>query len=231
MDREYAEYLLKKTKEDYNLIAEDFSNKRENIWEETEFLFDDYLSKGMKILDLGCGNGRYYPVFKAKKIDYSGIDNSEQLINIAKEKYPEAKFKLGDALNIPFSDNFFDRVYSIAVLHHIPSKELRIQSLKEIRKVLKNNGLLILTVWKFHELKEFYFLIKYTILKLIMKSKLDWNDVFEPWGRKAQRYYHWFSRKELEKLAMEAGFKVKKMGIVKNRKGNRKNIYLVVEKL
>jgi len=230
MEKEYAEYLLKKTKEDYNLIADDFSSKRENTWEETEFLFDSYLSKEMRVLDLGCGNGRYYPVFKTKKIDYSGIDNSERLISIAKEKYPEAKFQLGDAFNIPFSDNFFDMVYSIAVLHHIPSRELRIQALKEIGRVLKNNGLLILTVWKFHELKEFYFLIKYTILKLTMKSKLDWDDVFEPWGRKAQRYYHWFSQKELEKLAIEAGFKVKKIGIVKNQKGNRKNIYLVAEK-
>jgi len=165
MDLDYAKQLLEKTKNDYNLIAEDFSRTRESIWGEIRFLLDDYLVSGEKVLDLGCGNGRYFPVFKEKRVDYSGIDNSERLINLAKKKYSDGKFQLGDALNIPFPNNNFDRVYNIAVLHHIPSKELRILALKESKRVLKTGGLLILTVWHFHKLEARFLLFKYSILK------------------------------------------------------------------
>lgn len=230
MDKEYAEYLFKKTTDNYNLIAEDFSRTREGPWEEIKFLFDNYLMPREKILDLGCGNGRYYDLFKEKNIDYFGVDSSNSLIRIAKNKYPEAKFKVGDAFKLSFPDNFFDKIYSIAVLHHIPSRELRLQFLKEIRRVLKPGGLLVLTVWKFHQPKECYLLFKYTILKLIGKSKLDFKDIFEPWGKKIERYYRWFSKKELENLARKADCEIKKSGVVKNKKGNRRNIYLVAEK-
>lgn len=230
MNREYAEYLLNKTREDYNLIAEDFSRTREKPWEELKFLFDNYLIPGEKVLDLGCGNGRYFEFFKKRNIDYFGVDSSEKLIEIAKKRNPKARFQTADALNLPFPENYFDKVYSVAVLHQIPSDEFRLQFLKEVKRVLKLGGLLILTVWKFHQPKERYLLFKYTILKLIRKSKLDWKDIFEPWGKKTKRYYHWFSENELRNSVKEAGFKIEKIGIVKNKKGNRQNIYLIAEK-
>jgi len=200
MEKDYAEYLLKKTKEDYNLIAEDFSRTREEIWPEMRFLFDDYLMAGEKVLDLGCGNGRWFELFKEKKVDYVGVDFSEKLIEIAKKNYPQAKFQMTDVLNLPFPNNYFDKIYSIAVLHHIPSEEFRLKSLKEAKRVLKPEGLLILTVWRFHEPKELYLILKYTILKLIRRSKLDRKDIFEPWGKKIKRYYHCFSKRELINL-------------------------------
>jgi tRNA (uracil-5-)-methyltransferase TRM9 len=230
MDVDYAKYLLEKTRQDYNLIAEDFSSKRIKPWEETKFLFDNYLIPGDKILDLGCGNGRYYLFVKDRGVDYFGIDSSERLIQIAKENYPKGKFQVGNALNLPFPNNFFDKVYSIAVLHHIPSKELRFKALNDIKQVLKPGGLLILTVWKFHQLREYYLILKYTLLKLIGKSKLDWGDIFEPWGKKIKRYYHCFSKKELKNLVKKTGFKIKEIGAIKNTRGNRQNIYLIAEK-
>jgi ubiquinone/menaquinone biosynthesis C-methylase UbiE len=145
MDQKYAKYLLEKTREDYNLLAEDFSRTRSVVWEELKLL-GKYILPGDKILDLGCGNGRLLQILGEKNIEYFGVDNSEKLIKIAKEKYlhpPQVfgtqkfgrariNFQVADALNLPFSDNFFDKVYSIAVLHHIPSTEFRLQFLKEI---------------------------------------------------------------------------------------------------
>jgi ubiquinone/menaquinone biosynthesis C-methylase UbiE len=230
MKKDYAEYLLNKTKEDYNLIAEEFSRTRENIWPEIKFLFDEHVVKDDKVLDLGCGNGRYYSMLQNKEVLYTGVDNSEKLIELAKNKYPGVEFKTADALSLPSPDNYFDKIYSIAVLHHIPSKELRLQFLKEAKRVLKQKGLLILTLWKFHERGEIFLLIKYTILKILGKSKLDFKDILEPWGKKTERYYHWFSIKEARRLLEEAGFEVKKTGIAKNEKGNRRNIYIIAEK-
>ncbi len=231
MDKNYAAYLLTKSRQDYEIIAKEFSNTREEIWPETRFLFDEYLISGEKVLDLGCGNGRYFPIFKEKNVDYFGADSSEEIIQIAKEKFPEGRFQINEALGLPFPDNSFDKVYSIAVLHQIPSEEFRDQFLNEAKRVLKPGGLLVLTVWHFHRLKEYHLLFKYTILKLILKSKLDWRDLFEPWGKKTKRYYHWFSRRELASLVKKSGLKIKNIGIIKNKRGNRQNVYLVAEKM
>ena len=68
MDINYAEYLIRKTEKDYNLIAEDFSRTRQKVWEEINFLFDRYLKESDRVLDIGCGNARFYPLFKNRAI-------------------------------------------------------------------------------------------------------------------------------------------------------------------
>ena len=219
---------MNKTKADYNLISEEFSRTRWFVWEETKFLFNDYAKDRDKVLDIGCGNGRYFELLK--NTDYVGIDNSSKLIEEAKKKYPEANFLVADALDIPFGDNTFDKVYSIAVLHNIPSKELRLEFLNEANRVLKDKGVLILTVWKFHRFSDYLRLFKNSILKLVGKSKLDFKDFLEPWSDKTLRYFHWFSKKELEKMIEKAGFRVKEIGVIRNKKGNRRNIYIIAEK-
>ena len=177
---------------------------------------------------MGCGNGRYYQLLK--NTEYTGVDNSKKLIRIAQEKYPEARFQVADSLSLPFEENSFDKIYSIAVLHHIPSKKLRLQFLREAKRILKPKGKFILTVWKFHQKKERGLLIRYTILKIIGMSRLDFKDILEPWADKTKRYYHWFSEKELRGLARKAGLKIKESGIIKNSRGTRQNIYLIAEK-
>lgn len=230
MDKTYAQYLLKKIREDYNLIAGEFSSKREQPWPETKFLFDNYIKSGDMVLDLGCGNGRFFEFIKDSGAEYIGLDSSEKLIEIAKIKYSQAKFQTADALNLPFPDNYFDKVYSIAVLHHIPSKELRIQFLEEVKRVLKPGGLFIATVWKFHRPESLFLIFKFTIAKILGLSRLDFGDIFEPWGKKLQRYYHCFSKKELAHSVREAGFGVRKVGVIANERGNRRNIYIVAKK-
>jgi ubiquinone/menaquinone biosynthesis C-methylase UbiE len=230
MDKEYAEYLLVKTREDYNLIADDFSRTRDETWDEMFFLFENFLKPGDKVLDLGCGNGRWVKLFQTYNVDYVGIDSSLRLIEIAKKNYPNARFQVEESLNLSFPDNWFDKVYTIAVFHHIPSEEFKLKFLKEVKRVLKPGGILILTVWKFHRSREMRLLIKYTILKLLGKSKLDFRDVFEPWGKKVERYYHYFSEKELINLVEKVGFRLIEGGIVKNEMGNRQNLYIVAKK-
>lgn len=229
MDKDYAQYLLKKTIENYNLIAEDFSRTRHYVWPGFEVLAQ-YTESGDKVLDLGCGNGRLLDLLRDKNINYIGVDNSSTLISLAQKRYPGADFQVGDALNLPFPDNHFDKVYSIAVLHHIPSKELRQRFLKEAKRVLRPEGLLILTVWNLWQWRSFKYNLKYAILKLLGLSKLDFKDVFVPWAKTRQRYFHCFSRGEFKRVVESVGFKVERVGLLgqPDQKGN--NIYLVVQK-
>lgn len=232
MDKEYAKYLLEKTRQDYNLLAEDFSRTRQFTWD-IEGLAK-YVFEGDKILDLGCGNGRLLEIFKEIKINYWGIDSSERLIGIAKRKYPKNKFEVGDLLNLPFPNNFFDRVFAIRVLHHIPSQEFRIQALQEIKRILKPGGTLILTVWNVWESKykiNLLRMIKNCFLKIIGKSKLDFGDAFVPWWKvneKILRYFHFFTKRELRKIVKESGFKVRE--IWQSKFNGHSDIYLIAQK-
>jgi len=114
------------------LIAEDFSRTRRYLWPDFQSLAE-YIKPQDKVLDLGCGNGRLIELLGDKEIDYLGVDNVQNFIEIAKKKYPAYSFQVADALSLPFADNSFDKVCSIAVLHHIPSEELRLKFLEEAK--------------------------------------------------------------------------------------------------
>lgn len=193
------------------MTAQEFSDTRFRIWGELKS-FIKYLKPGDKVLDLGCGNGRLFQLFKNQSIDYVGVDNSQSLIDLAKKKNPEAKFILADALNLPFSGQEFDVVFSIAMLHQIPSDELRIKALEEMKRVLKNKGTFVLTCWNLWQLK---LILKYKLWYLLFgfkKKGFDKNDVFIPWKAKkglvVERYYHAFTLKELSQLVKKAGLEI-----------------------
>jgi len=228
MKKEYARYLLEKTTEDYNLIAKDFSRTRAYFWPELKFLAR-YVKSGHGVLDLGCGNGRLLEILKDKKIIYTGVDSSRNLIEIAKKRHPGHNFITANALNLPFVDSSFDIIYSLAVLHHIPSRELRLAFLKEAKRVLKAEGVLVLTAWNLNIFKKWPIILKYTFLKFLGKSGLDLGDVFVPWGR-TQRYVHFFSKKELESLITGAGFQKIETGVARRPRTKESNFYLLVKK-
>ncbi len=185
---------------------------------------------GDRVLDLGCGNGRNILYFKEKAVDYYGVDYSAKLIKIAREKNPDQNFRVDNALNLSFSDKFFDKVYSIAVLHQIPSKKLRLKFLKEAKRVLRPKGLIVLTVWNLYKAEHIFAVIKNAFLSLLGKTKLDYRDAFIPWGNKTKRYYHFFSKRELRSLVKEAGFKVIEDGVAKSTDGDRQNIYIIAQR-
>lgn len=236
MNKDYARYILEKTREDYDRIAEEFSNTRSGTWEDLNYL-KKFVADGDKVLDLGCGNGRIIELFKDRKISYTGVDNSKKLIEIARKRYEDytsenlsRQFVVGDALNLPFGDNTFDKIYSVAVFHHIPSKGFRLEFLKEAKRVLKKNGLLVIVVWNLWQRKtNWKIFIKMTFLKLIGLSKLDFKDSWIPWQNKINRYIHSFTKHELKNVVSEAGFSIEEVGLL-TRKAGHFNIYIIGRK-
>ena len=88
MKEDSAKKILEKVKTDYAVIAPHFSQTRQKFWDEMRD-FAESLGPGDRVLDLGCGNGRLYEVLKEKSIDYTGVDNSPELLGFAKKRWGE----------------------------------------------------------------------------------------------------------------------------------------------
>jgi SAM-dependent methyltransferase len=214
----------------YDELADDFSRTRSSVWEEFKSL-KEYFQDSDRILDLGCGNGRFYELFADKQdVQYFGADNSQKLLNLARQKYPSAQFVPTDGLNLPFANNFFDKILSIAVLHHLPGSQMRREFLLEAGRVLKPGGILVLTTWKlWPNFKHLPTYLNYLMQKVLGQSELDWGDLYIAWGKKGYRYFHNFSTGELKKLLQGAGFVVQDIGILK-RKSGEESMVVVAKK-
>ncbi len=238
MDKTIAEKLLAQTRENYDSFAESFSQTREYVWPEVKVLIGGCVEKGDRALDIGCGNGRMFPLFKDIGADYVGVDNSINLIKIAKNKFPGTEFVVGDCLDLPFENGSFDSGVSLAVIHHIPSKKYQKQFLKEAGRVLKPGGRLMITAWdlrfftmaKEKKWKRLRIFLKTQIKIALGLEKLDLGDFFIPWQNQYRRYHHVFGLGELKNLAKSAGFAVERSGVFKNGQ-KEANLYIIAKKL
>ncbi|HNW96357.1 MAG TPA: class I SAM-dependent methyltransferase [Candidatus Paceibacterota bacterium] len=235
MRQKRAEKLLSDVKADYNRIAGHFSKTRTYFWPDAKFLLD-YIKEDDLVLDLGCGNGRAFREIKERGAQYIGVDFSEELIKEAKDIHSEADFRVANALQLPFADDYFDKIYCFAVLHHIPSKQLRQEFMEEAQRVLKPGGLLILTVWDlWSNSRAKKILFQNRLKKLFFASSLGWNDVFYLWKDAngkilVKRYVHMFKKGELLKLAKRSDLEIINSGRIKKIGNENGNIYLVAKK-
>lgn len=93
--------------------------------------------KGSNVIDLGCGNGNLTKKLKEKGYNVIGIDDSDEMLNIARKKYNEIKFVKGNALT--FKIEPADAIFSNAVLHWI-DKEKQQELLNNIASNIKKGG-------------------------------------------------------------------------------------------
>ena len=225
--------ILKQTAQGYDLISQKFFATRQHVWPELKEL--SRLAKpGDKVLDFGCGGGRLLEVLP-DGIEYHGLDISSRLLSLAREKYLDKgknkgkkqrkisfHYQPATSKRLPWPDNYFDLIYSIAVFHHLPSRRYRQEVLMELKRVLKPNGRLVLTVWNLWQPRYRRYLWQNWWQKLTGKSKLDWRDCHIPFrdnqGNVFQRYHHAFTKRELRKMLQQAGWQVEK--IENSRKRN-----------
>lgn len=216
MDKQAQQKLLEIVRRNYEEIAEDFSETRKELWPTMKEL-GNMVREGGFVLDAGCGNGRLFEIFQHKKIKYLGVDSNEELLRIAKNKYPGAEFMAADILDLSQIKNKFDWVFSIAVLHHFPGEDLQVKALSEMKNKIKENGKIVISVWKLWNQPKYLKLIaKFAALKIFGKNKMGFGDIIFDWGgekgrKKSQRYYHAFRKCELKKIIKKAGLKIEKI--------------------
>ena len=98
------------------------------------------IKPGDKILDVGCGKGYLLHEFTraVPGVEVAGIDISEYAVQNSKEEV-RPFLQTGNAISLPYEDNYFDFVISITTLHNLYNFELR-QAVQEIQRVGKGDN-------------------------------------------------------------------------------------------
>lgn len=96
--------------------------------------------QGMRVLDVGCGEGRYARVLASRGACLTGIDQVERFVNYAREHHPQGEYLLGRAEALPFADRAFDLVLSYLSLVDIPDYRAAVA---EMCRVVKPTGRIV----------------------------------------------------------------------------------------
>lgn len=99
--------------------------------------------RGSRLLDYGCGPGRWVPFFQQWGCQYSGVDLVEPMLAIARRRWPAAELRRLEGDRIPYGPGTFDVATSIAVLHH-NGYPVQARILAELKRVLRPGGYLLL---------------------------------------------------------------------------------------
>jgi len=110
----------------------------------------------LRIIDLGCGEGVLLKLLEEnlKNVEIFGIDINPNILKL--NKFLKANIKVADITDTGFPDNFFDIAFCLDVLEHFENLE---QPIGEIKRILKPNGLLVVSLpienW-FYKLGRFF---------------------------------------------------------------------------
>ncbi len=243
------------SKKIYDILALDYHRKRFYPWKDFELYFNKQIQKGVSFnginLDLGCANGRNFKIFLQSEIKLIGIDNSIEFLKISRNRLKTGnnytmkekrsiELIQSDINSIPIRPEAVNNIFSIAAIHHIKNIHNRYHVLNQIYAILKDNGLLFLTLWRKYQKKYRFYFVRDWFKRLfssnyrIKQNNLDLaehGDKFVPWTISKEnltynRFYHFYSRKELKKLLRN--FVIKEMA--KRGGPNKKDNFFVLAK-
>lgn len=200
----------------YNQAGVHFSRTRQKKYGSGSFnwvVTDQYLNRlksGQSLLDIGCGNGKLVTGLP-KGVTYLGTDFSETLLSEARTLHPEYEFRYGDVLDPKDWGELdsYDAIFCVAVLHHIPTRENQVSVLREIKKHLKANGFVFLTVWNLWQ-------------ERFLQYHLE-THVEVPYNKKWKRYCVAYELPEMLQRCTDAGLEIEEI-FYADRDGNKSDI-------
>uniref|UniRef100_A0A674JZC6 Probable tRNA methyltransferase 9B n=1 Tax=Terrapene triunguis TaxID=2587831 RepID=A0A674JZC6_9SAUR len=145
----------------YEKIAPHFHDARYKAWPKVQQFLSDQ-DPGSLIADIGCGNGKYLHInSQTYKL---GCDYCFPLVESARNDGHEVM--VCHSLCLPYRNECFDAVLSIAVIHHFSTKERRVRAIKEMARTLRVGGQMMIYVWAMEQ----------------KRRKFEKQDVFVPWN-------------------------------------------------
>lgn len=164
------------------------------LWQDTLTALG--VKPGIRFLDAGCGGGGACVLAAAFGAEVTGLDASDALLAIARERLPKAQFVHGDLEALPFPDGWFEAV--LAANSVIFAEDIR-QAVRELRRVVRPGGQVAVTSWGRPE-------------------QVEMRDVFAavasamPQRPSGGGPFAWSADGVLANLLTEAGFKVTEEG-------------------
>jgi SAM-dependent methyltransferase len=246
----------------YAQISEDFSESRNFFWSGWEKVLEILPKKqGLKVLDIACGNGRFSQFLEKNlngSFNYLGLDNSKELLEIARNKYKKQQFQYFDLVNnylenkkiILETKEKFDLIAIFGLSHHLASFKIRKALLQSVKNNLSEKGLIIISNWQFAKEQDRFAKNTLNLKKILQNGKINiWqkiklfflsinlerNDFLLDWrkGDKANqvfRYCHQINEEEMTKIAKESDLKIVD-SFFADGKSNRLNQYFVLAAL
>lgn len=172
-------------------------------WQQTEERFEkrypiilEMVGTNKKVLDIGCGKGLLSSLIQKQNNNVIGIDISDKALKETERKGIKVK-KVNLEDGLPFSNDGFDCVVCSEVIEHLFDP---LKLLKEIRRVLKNDGLVIITIPN----------IAHLIRRLIFLFGVFPEDhqKYRTSGTSKWEHIRFYTLKSVKQLVDEAGFNV-----------------------
>ncbi|MFC1700163.1 class I SAM-dependent methyltransferase [Patescibacteria group bacterium] len=213
MDEKRIKQIINLNKKFYQQMGKKFAETFNKPWKGWDRAVKHIKNDEMSVLDLGCGDGRFYEYLSQKfpDIKYVGLDINNDVLDVARKKYGNDKFFNIDV----FSDlkeiqDKFDLIVAFGVTHHIPDKYFRKKWFLSLVDLLNRKGILVLTFWDFKDDPGNY-----------LSDSLDRKD--------AIRFCHQYSGKELNKIIKR--YEKANLKLLDQFREDNTNEYLVFGKL
>lgn len=191
--------IKRKTAETYDKIASVYSSTRVTHFWVDEFDFFKSIFDGNKVIDFGCGEGRDAIIFIQNGFDYTGVDISEGMLQIARERVSGGVFQQEDFSKVNFTAGAFDAFWATASFIHVPKKNIS-AVLQEAKRVTKVGGV------GFISMKE--------------KHEMDEGMVDEDKYGGISRYFSFYTQDEFKRILEENGFSILKFATHAEGKNN-----------
>jgi len=124
---------------------------------------------------IGCGSQEEMSIIN-EKCDGFGIDISEVAIKKSRKKYPKSRYCISDATELPLRENSFDCVICSEVIEHVEDSE---KLLSEVRRILRNGGIFIVTTPNWIS---WYGLLRKIAEKVLRKPFTAGNQPIDNWA-------------------------------------------------
>ena len=203
MSNDYAE----ESEKTWDVIAQSFDAIRRRPWKQCIDFIDTFTKEDL-VVDLCCGNGRHLIPCVKRCRKAIGIDISKELLFIVQKKLDNVTLLHSNVVHIPLKSNTVDAVLYIASLHNIKGRDRRIQSLREVGRILKNDGKALISVWsRWQDRYRKQFFKKW----FTQTGQAEFGDINIYWrqhGLNIPRFYHLYGKRELLSDLHKADLKI-----------------------
>ena len=165
------------------------------------------IHNGDRIIDVGCGDGYYLYILSnlGMRLSLTGIDFDRRALESAKKNLKDKKIKLdyGNLMErLPFSDSTFDKAVMSEVVEHLPND---VKGLTEVRRILKKDGILILTVPN----ARYPFL--WDPVNWLLERLLNTHIKSGFWAGIWNQHIRLYKPRQIQRVVSKAGFRVSKV--------------------